>query len=204
MKISGLAEFVGIMLGDGNLYSQESTGNYQIRIAFNSKNEYEYLIFVKNLANKLFSKNFYIKYMKDKNCFHLCLSNKVLFYKLKKLCSNKKKIPLWIFKNREYLKSCIRGLIDTDGSIFRMSKRDYRLIRIEFKNMNEKLLNDARKSLLLLGFHPSKIICNKEFFISRQEEIKRYVKEIGFNNPKNLKRFMQLAPSSSGQEFLLE
>jgi len=203
MKISEFAEFVGIMLGDGNLYSQESTGNYQIRIAFNSKNEYEYLIFVKNLSNKLFNKNFYIKYMKDKSCFHLCLSNKVLFYKIKKLSLNKDRIPSWIFKKKVYLKSCIRGLIDTDGSIFRMSKRDHRLIRIGFKNTKIKLLSDARKALIMLGFHPSKIICSREIFLSRQSEIIKYAKEIGFNNPKNLKRFMQLAPSSSGQERIL-
>ena len=203
MKTNLLSEFIGIMLGDGNLYSQESTGNYQIRIAFNSKKEYEYVLFVKNLIENIFNKTFYIKFLKDKNCFHLCLSNKELYYILRKIGLKEKRIPSWIFKNKSYLRNCIRGLIDTDGSVFRMSKRDYKLIRIGFKNFNKKLLSDTRKVLILLNFHPSKIICDRQIFLSRQNEIKRYEEEIGFNNPKNKKRFNQLALSSSGQERIL-
>jgi len=79
-KNENLAEFIGLMLGDGNLYSQKSTSNYQIRIAFNSEKEYDYLLFVKNLIKKIFSKIFYIKSVKNKKCFHLCLSDKHLYY----------------------------------------------------------------------------------------------------------------------------
>lgn len=137
LKSGNLAEFIGIMLGDGSLYSQESTGNYQIRIAFNSIIEKDYLLFVKSLIQKLFSKDSYIKKVKNKKCLHLCLSNKNLYYQLIKLGLKKKKIPVWMFKSKTYLRSCVRGLIDTDGSVFRMSKRDYRLIRIGFKNFNK-------------------------------------------------------------------
>jgi len=203
-KSGNLAEFVGLMLGDGNLYSQVSTSNYQIRIAFNLKEEYGYLFYVKNLALKLFNLSFYEKITKKKNVVHLCKSSKKLLNFLSNIGINKDKtIPSWIFKNKNHLKCCIRGLIDTDGSVFRMSKRDYRLMRIGFKNFNKKLLSDTRKALVSLNFHPSKIICNRQIFLSRQNEIKRYEEEIGFNNPKNKKRFNQLALSSSGQERIL-
>lgn len=97
-------------------------------------------------------------------------------------------IPNWIWENNLYLKSCLRGLIDTDGSIFRMSKKDPNLIRISFVNHNATLLNDVRKAFLKLGFHPSKLINRRQFYISRQEEIKKYLKEIGFSNNKHLNR----------------
>ena len=78
--------------------------------------------------------------------------------------------------------------MDTDGSIFRMSNKDQNLIRISFTNHNSKLLEDTRKGLIVLGFYPSKIIMNRQFFISRQEDIKKYLKEVGFSNKKHLKR----------------
>lgn len=49
-------------------------------------------------------------------------------------------IPQWIKNDETYIKACLRGLIDTDGSIFRMSKRDKNLIRIGFTNHNSRLL----------------------------------------------------------------
>ena len=101
---------------------------------------------------------------------------------------NKVTIPLWIKENNFFLKRCIRGLIDTDGSVFRMSKKDPNLIRIGFKNFNKKLLDDTREAFIKLGFHPSKIICGAYFVLSRQDEINKYLSEIGFSNKKHLDR----------------
>ncbi|MFH2028500.1 MAG: LAGLIDADG family homing endonuclease, partial [Nanoarchaeota archaeon] len=98
-------------------------------------------------------------------------------------------IPSWVFENKNFLKVCLRGLIDTDGSIFRMSNKDSHLLRINFTNHNKKLLNDARLAFIKLGFHPSKIICNNKIYISRKEDIVRYIKEIGFSNNKHINRY---------------
>ncbi|PJA22250.1 hypothetical protein COX58_02585, partial [archaeon CG_4_10_14_0_2_um_filter_Archaea_38_6] len=101
-------------------------------------------------------------------------------------------IPLWVFNDKNFLKACIRRLIDTDGSIFRMSKRDSNLIRINFKNCSKKLLKETREGFIKLGFNPSKIIMNTHFFLSRQKEIKRYYEEVTFNNPKHLNRLSKI------------
>jgi len=75
-------------------------------------------------------------------------------------------------------------------------------MKIRLLNHDWTLLNDTKKAFIVLGFNPSKIINNKQFFISRQEEIKKYIKEIGFNNLKHNLRLQNLiAPSSSGQIF---
>ena len=101
---------------------------------------------------------------------------------------NQTTIPSWIMKNKLFMKSCIRGLIDTDGSFYRMSKKDPKLMRIGFTNYNKKLLEDTRNLFIKLGFNPSKIIQNRQFTISRKEEIKRYLNDIGSSNNKHLHR----------------
>ena len=100
---------------------------------------------------------------------------------------NQPTIPDWIFRNNSFLKSCLRGLIDTDGCIHKMSKKDPKLIRINFKNNNLRLLNSAREGFIKLGYNPSNIT-NDVFYLSRQKEIHKYLKEINFSNKKHLDR----------------
>ena len=73
-----------------------------------------------------------------------------------------------------------------------MSNKDPCLIRISFINYNSQLLEDTRGAFIKLGFHPSKIINKKRFYISRQMEIKKYLKEIGFSNKKHINRLKQI------------
>jgi hypothetical protein len=62
-----------------------------------------------------------------------------------------------------------------------------------FENKNITLLNDTRKAFQKLGFHVSKI-CGKrakhgtKFYITRKDQIKKYLKEIGFSNLKQINR----------------
>jgi len=200
-----LAELIGIVLGDGSFYITDN--HYQLDIAFDAKEE-NYLDFVESLLKNIADVEVCKKRDKHAECLHIRVSRKndvlTLLHNTIKFHGDKIKnnvsIPEWIFGKEEYMKSCLRGLIDTDGSIFRMSKRDSNLFRISFKNVNTRLLNDCRRTMLKLGFHPSKVIDGKGIFLSRQSEIKRYAEEIGFNNPKNLNRYTEIAPSSSGQE----
>ena len=197
-KSKEFAEFYGIMLGDGNSHKTKSykKGTYMIRIVGDSRYDKDYLFnYVKSLVENLFSIKTHSGKFKKQNAIYIEAHsfNLIEFLNLNGFkpgnkIKNKLTIPFWIKENNSYLKCCLRGLIDTDGSIFRMSKRDSNLIRISFTNYNLRLLNDTRESFLELGFHPSKIIHNRQFFISRQEEIKKYLKEIGFSNKKHLKR----------------
>jgi intein/homing endonuclease len=101
---------------------------------------------------------------------------------------NQSTIPAWVWEDKVFMRACLRGLVDTDGSIFRMSKKDPNLLRISFTNYNNALIEDTRKAFIKLGFHPSKIILNKQFFLSRKEDINKYLKEIGFSNKKHNNR----------------
>ncbi len=198
-----LAEFMGIMAGDGNSLSirkGKKVGVHMIRIAGDIQKDKEYLeIFVKNLINNLFGLKSYLSKLKSTNAAHLVVHSSELVKFLSRTgfppgnkLKNRIGIPQWITQDKHFLRRYIRGLIDTDGSVYRMSNKDPNLIRIDFTNYNPKLLRDCRKSLHILGYHPSKIINNRKIVISRQNEVARYCKEIGFSNSKHIKRLREL------------
>jgi len=196
-----LAEFVGAVLGDGHVefYKKgKKIGVYSIRIAGDLiKDKFYHVNYLKPLAEGLFKLQAReITKISPKG------SERFLDIKSRKLVEffismgikpgdkikNQSTIPKWIFRNKEYLRACIRGLIDTDGSIARMSQRDFNLLRIFFTNHNLTLLRDTRDAFLRLEFHPSKLMNNRQFYLSRQGEIERYIKEISFSNKKHLDR----------------
>lgn len=65
-------------------------------------------------------------------------------------------------------------------------------IRISYTSHIQRLLKDVESSLILLGFCPSKIIKNRQIFLSSKKGTEKYVKEIGFGNQKNLNRLRNL------------
>jgi len=202
-----LAEFVGAVLGDGHICSYKKNrekrkiGTYSIRIAGDIRRDNDYHKYLKRLSARLFGLKGREILIKKTNERFLDLASKELvelFSKMGILSGNKitnqSTIPKWVYKKNSFIKSCLRGLIDTDGSVFRMSKKDPNLLRISFVNHNKTLLKNTRNAFIKLGFHPSKIIQNKVFYVSRQKEIKKYIKEIGFKNLKHIKRLQNLSP----------
>lgn len=201
-----LAEIIGATLGDGHIMFRKKgkkIGVYQINITGHKELDKDYHL---NYLTKKFKRLFKVKtkevLSKINNGRHLVIYSRELvkFFISKGLkpgdkLKNQTTIPSWIFKKEPYLKACLRGLIDTDGCIHRMSQRNPNLIRINFTNHNKALLNDTRQGFIILGYHPSKIIRNRVFYISQQKEITKYLKEIGFSNKKHkdrIKKFKSL------------
>lgn len=204
-----LAEFTGIMLGDGNIFSyrkrtkERTISVHEVSICGNLKDETEYLKeFVLPLCKELFGIKPRIKNHEKNNEILIVMSSVRLVEFLSSLglvpgnkIQNQLAIPEWIFANKEYLKSCIRGLIDTDGTIYELKPHWPGLFQISFKNNNPILLNNVQKALKELGFKVSNISDNR-LYITKASEIRKYIKEIGFNNKKHL---LRAARSSSGQ-----
>lgn len=194
-----LAEFVGIMLGDGNIFVNKDVA--QIRIAGDPQSEMDFMLnFIKPLIADLFKIVPRVVFHKTKNEMFIAIENRNLVEFLLSIglaqgnkIKNQVSIPSWIRKDKTLLKACLRGLIDTDGSVFRMSKKDFDNPRISFKSNNRRLLEDVRNSLIELGFHPSKIIIN-QVYISRLSDVKKFDETIGFNNPKHKIKLNQIAP----------
>lgn len=205
-KDEQLAELIGIILGDGNIFINKDVA--QLRIVCNSLNEKDYLInFIKPLIENIFGITSRIVFHKTRNGIILSVENRNLIEFLISIglmpgnkVKNQVTIPCWIRSDNKLLAACIRGLIDTDGSVFRMSKRDFDNPRIQFKNFNKALLEDVRNSLIELGFHPSKIIY-KGIFLSRLNEVRRFSEDIKFHNSKNVNRLVKIAPWCSGQAY---
>lgn len=185
-----LAEFVGIILGDGGIT------NHQVTVSLNYKEDAKYILYVKSLFEKLFSVVPFKTDVIKENCTNIVASSTNLVEFLEKIGlhrGNKVKqqvdIPKWVFRNEELMKSCIRGLIDTDGCIFRNYYRGKTVaMQICFASASKPLLKSVRRIFFKLGYNPSKISYRK-IYLSRFKEIIRYVKEIRFSNSKHMKRY---------------
>jgi len=114
MNKEKLAEFIGIMLGDGNLYQNKEKGHYMIRITghlIDDKEHHE--LHVRSLFLDLFKKEMRVKCYKDRRVLYYYgkeIFNQLLDFGLisgNKL-KNNIKIPEWIFANKGYIKACIR------------------------------------------------------------------------------------------------
>ena len=204
-KDERLAELIGAILGDGNIsyHKGYKIGVYQVNITGHKELDKDYhLNYLSNIFRELFNIKTIELLAKKNNGRHLVATSRKLVEFLIKdglkagnKIKNKTTIPLWIWEKDSYLKACLRGLIDTDGSIFRMSNKDPNLLRISFTNYNLTLINDARKAFTMLGLSPSKIIKNKQFFLSRKADISKYLKEIGFSNKKHTERLEKFIAS---------
>jgi len=190
-----LAELIGIILGDGNLW--EKVGHYYLRICGHSEDDKEYLFnFVKPLIKKLFGIDMDFYYHKTGKEVFLTKGSKDLIFTLKYFglktgdkIKNKFSIPDWIFESEEYLKACIRGLIDTDGTVLPITGRNYSYIW--FTSGNPVLRKDFEKAMEILGYKISKWNFSRtaETYIGAKGLIRKYYKEIGFSNTKHQRRF---------------
>jgi len=60
-------------------------------------------------------------------------------------------IPYWIKRNKQYSKECLRGLFETDGSIY--IDRGYKMVN--FVTVIPSLARDAVQIIENLGFQPT-------------------------------------------------
>jgi intein/homing endonuclease len=195
-KSKRLAELIGILLGDGNIQEYVIRGKgvatYCIRISGHLTEDKKYHEnYVVPLCIKLFkvTPKIYFHKLKKERFIHLASKRLVNFFKKQGFppgnkIHNKVTIPKWIFRNSLYLRACLRGLVDTDGSVYLAGK----WIQICFKNFNLVLLSDFRKALIQLGFYASNITWNK-VYISRKADVRKFYKEIGFSNTHHIERY---------------
>ena len=189
------AELVGTLLGDGSFYMSGYNNEVDIALNVRDKNHKNY---VKKLLENVTGSSVTEKYPATSNCVHLRISKKSPVENLLKISlikpgnkiKNKVTIPDWVWKNPQFVSSCLRGLIDTDGCIYKMQPQWPNLFQISFKNNDTRLLKDTRRAFMELGFHPSKVFGNR-IVLTRQNEIKKYHDTIGTNNDRNIAIFQE-------------
>ena len=121
-----LSELIGIIIGDGNVYYNPKLGKYYFEITGDPKLEREYFEYVSNLVQEIIHKKPTIRI--GGRGLKLRLYSKefieFLVYKLNFPYGKKSEIitiPRKI-NNWNLSKYCIRGITDTDGSLF-LSKK---------------------------------------------------------------------------------
>lgn len=206
-----LAELIGVIIGDGNIYMKKS--RYELHIYGDIKEDEDYH---KRVILKLFKELFNLnteskeKYFKTNSCRRIDIKSKAIisfFNKIIGLKPGKKhniQIPKIIFdSNKEVIYSFIRGLADTDFYLkfkTRYGKKNYYPILIG--NFGDKSFSYRLKELFeRIDFH-SHIehrtkydkMRKKEYFsyainIVGKKNLERWMQTIGFSNKKHLVRY---------------
>ncbi|HDY72713.1 MAG TPA: hypothetical protein ENH90_00975 [bacterium] len=189
-----LAEFVGIVLGDGGISKS------QIIVTLNSETDKEYGNFVYKLAKKLFKIHIGISHDKKCKAVRYILSrSKLVRFCVEKLGlkeGNKVKqqvdIPNWIKRNKGYSISCVRGLIDTDGSVFthryKVNNKLYSYKKLSFTNYSQPLRQSVFNVLKNNGLGP-RFAQDKDVRLDSIKDMKKYFQVFNSHNPKHLKRY---------------
>lgn len=186
-----LAEFVGIMLGDGGV------APYHISITLNSVRDREYAEYVRTLIFKLFKTEARTYKRQSERTLNIVVHRK----SLAEYCSSiglplgnklavSLDIPNWIKRKHNLSLACIRGLIDTDGSIFHHSytsaRKKYHYIKISFSSASYALLDSVEEILRKNGISARKSYTFREVRLDSQKSVERYMRLVGTHNPKHL------------------
>lgn len=177
-----LGEFFGIMLGDGHV------SHFQTTITLGTK-EMPYVRYVASVMKKLFMVSPGIS--RRKGGYHDIYISSVALAKwlyARGLVSNKVHsqvgIPAWIFSKKTFMKGFLRGLFDTDGSVYLLKYG----IQVSFTNYSYPLLKSLHSILSRLRYNPSKISSHK-VYITNRKDVVNFFKEISPKNPKHKRRF---------------
>ncbi len=189
-----LAEFIGIMLGDGGMSA------YQVSVTLHSIDDLEYGKFVATLMQKLFGVAPSVYMRKNMLAYNIVLARKKA---VEYLCSlglvtgNKVlqqiRIPAWILENEAFSLACLRGLMDTDGSVYlhqyKVSGKQYKYKKLCFSSASAPLRNDVQ--LILHRFGSAATCSGTNVRIDAVKDVQRYMRVIGSHNPKHLKRYLK-------------
>lgn len=150
-----LAEYIGVMLGDGNISRFPRTERI---ILVSNANNPGFIRYYAILTEKLFNKKPGVYNIKNVNAVRITLYQKELSKRLGIPTGNRSKINLkmqgWIYENRTFLIRFLKGLFEAEGSFsIHLPTSTYNL---SFSNRNISLLDGVEKALILLGFHPER------------------------------------------------
>ena len=194
-----MAELVGILLEDGSLSlrSQNPKSINRLKISFNSKDDGEYLEYVKNLIKKIFDMNPILKYRKGENTADLFIFKKEIIELLVDKIGlelspkwNNALIPKQFINN--YLELIVlKGLFDTDGCLVRTNNNGIIYPRLEIKicpsPMQKQIIDILNYYEFNFGVY--KIGKGKvRIQLNGKKQLKKWVELVGFSNSKHLNK----------------
>lgn len=195
-KSARLAEFVGILLGDGGIAPM------QVIVTLHRIDDRKYALFVRSLVHELFGITAGIHKKRYALADDIVVSRVALVrflvndvgLKIGNKTKQQVDIPRWIKRNQDYSTACLRGLVDTDGSIFThrytIKNKEYSYKKISFTSASEPLRQSVYKILVGLGLNP-RLDNRRDVRINSINNIHKYFELVGSHNPKHLKRYKQ-------------
>ncbi len=183
-----LAEFIGAYLGDGTL------NKYQLKIAGDYRYDNLYYNYLSRLVQELFGISASVQRIKNNNTSLLIIYSKNVCSFLNKnfnikyghKIKNKTIIPEQILEDKKLSIACLRGLMDTDGSVSRRGRKGSQFC-IQFTSHNKFLLKqvyDLGKKIGIFTFYDKTGAGTNKW-----ENIKKYFQIVGSSNPKHIVRF---------------
>ena len=183
-----LAEFFGIMLGDGGINNP-----WQANITLNSVKDKEYIAYVSELCQELFGVVPPVRKRKGKQAIVVSLASTTVVdflvehglprgNKLK----NGLRVPQWILHNKKYRTACVRGLVDTDGCIFvhkhRVAGKTYQNIGLCFTSYSPELLVQVATILEEFSIIPHISGQGRNIYLYSENAVARYLRIFGSSN----------------------
>lgn len=183
-----LAEFFGIMLGDGGINNP-----WQANVTLNAIKDYEYSLYVQRLIKRLFAVTPTSFRYKTRNAIRILINgiSIVDFLVSKGLPRGNKlkaglKIPKWVLSKPEYRCAAVRGLVDTDGCIFvhkhTVAGKVYRNIGLTFSSRSPELIFQIAAIFEEFGIMPHISARWADIYLYRKEAVERYLKIFGSSN----------------------
>lgn len=183
-----LAEFLGIMMGDGGINNL-----WQANITLNSEKDAKYAGYVTKLCKKLFGILPAVRKRKTTKALVISLaSTSVVDFLVSQglprgnKIKNGIRIPNWILRKKSYQKFCLRGLIDTDGCVYTHSHRIcgkiYKNIGLSFSSLSPELILYVITTLEKFGIKAYITRRGTEVCIYQEDFIAKYLKIIGTSN----------------------
>lgn len=210
-----LAEETGIHIGDGsmNIYKEHNANSYTY--SGHAIDDLDFSKYVKNLMKMLY--NLYPSYERiQKNTIMLSYTRKELIKFKQKLdlplgSKDKIKIPQWIMENKDFKIVCIKGIFATDGCL--QFQKKYQNVhyypQLKISSKSEILINQINSILNKFNIK-STISCNRKVtprnpnkiwnvYIYGKHNLEKFVKIIGFSNPKHLRKYLNWKKNAGGE-----
>ncbi|HUD44621.1 MAG TPA: LAGLIDADG family homing endonuclease [Patescibacteria group bacterium] len=177
IRSKDLAEYIGVVLGDGNISNFPRTE--RLIIVGNSKNT-GFIRRYSLLTQLIFGKTATVSKMSGVNAIRMSIYQKYLSKRLGIPSGDRAnynfEIPKWILSNKIYIISLLKGLFEAEGSLS-IHKGTY-TYNFQFKNSNQSLLKAVTDSLLYLGYHPEvRVNCTR---LRKKKEVESFRQLIKF------------------------
>lgn len=198
-RSKGLAELLGILLGDGNL----NKINNCITIVGSIEDKQYYEKHVIPLIKSLFDVNPRLRKRKDRNALYVDFSSKKVMEYLSKdlglVRGNKVNatVPAIIKKNPKLIPHFLRGLFDTDGCLkfTKQNKNKNYYPRLQFCFRDTKFSSEIIKLLEDLNFNigvwKEKRFNGLHFYqISGNANLEKWMSNINMNNPVHKTKYL--------------